>query len=89
MKATNPYVQNFGYPYFSFYSKGGEKINGKSCTMYINLYDVGGEWCVTNAIFPTIFSLCSQQVFTVELPSEASYVSTAEISAKLLDFFQL
>jgi hypothetical protein len=35
----------------------------------------------------TTFSLCSQQVFTVELPSEASYVSTAEISAKAIGLF--
>ena len=41
VKRTNPYVHNFAYPYFSCYSKGGEKINGKECTMYINLHDIG------------------------------------------------
>ena len=40
MKATNPYFHKFGYRYFSCYSKGGEIINRKSCTMYTNLYDV-------------------------------------------------
>jgi hypothetical protein len=43
VKATNPYVHNFAYPYFACYFKGGGGINGKSCTMYINLHDVGCE----------------------------------------------
>ena len=47
VKTTNPFVHNFAYPYFSCYSKGGEKINGKECSMYINLRDVGCEWCVS------------------------------------------
>ena len=42
VKARNPYVHNFAYPYFACYFKGGG-INGKSCTMYINLHDVGCE----------------------------------------------
>ncbi len=75
VKRTNPYVHNFAYPYFSCYSKGGEKLTVKNvpCTsifMILAVIDVSLFLSIFSNIFHFVsFALCFALFLLCELHS--------------------